>query len=163
MVLEVGLLDKKMLRIHLSVSGLSFASTLFTSRPVTTVLSKPPFQVFILLMSSLTLALAFHQWSLIFEGLTKAASNWKFTILERRSGILTNPDPSGALVMKSGGFALPSMRLQWNRDGTEAVLKLNTVVSNADEWCFSTDAEDPSKDPVRFQLHASNDGETWEQ
>eukprot|EP00961_Rhodomonas_salina_P118272 1591727-Rhodomonas_salina.1 len=84
----------------------------------------------------------------------------KFTVLERRSGILANPDPSGALVIKSRGCHLYSTAIASTAVQTEAVLKLNTVVSIANEWFFSTDAEDPSKDPVRFQLHASNDGET---
>ncbi len=167
MVGEKASLDKQMLQIHLSVAGVSFSSTLFTSRPVTTAFAKWQFQLYVFVLGLFLLTPPVGHWREVFRGSTREGRMWKFSIFELRSAPLSELHQyhaSGSFTVKYGGVALISGPHSLNHDGSEAVIELaGEGASVADEWCFRTDATNASRDPVRFSLHRSHDNsQSWE-
>eukprot|EP00961_Rhodomonas_salina_P030635 412152-Rhodomonas_salina.1 len=155
-----------MLQIHLSVSGMSFASTLFTSRPFTTAMTKRPFQIFILVMSLFMLTFPTCHWKELSRGATRDALIWRFSVLELRSATLAEldygEDPPSLFVIKFQGVTIPFSSRDFRNDGSTAVLTAEAA-SVVDEWCFRTDTKSSSRDAVRFAVHGSQDGQSWEQ
>lgn len=156
-------LDKRVVQTHLAMARASNSSAFFTSRPFSAALSKPFFQLLFLVMSAYYFFAAARAGLGLHNNNTITARMYRFTPTELRDGSTMHPQTSAISSMSIMSAGCP-----WNDAGGLLSASKGSMVLTFSEpkrmhgWMFTTALDaPPEKDPVMFNLEASDDGQVY--